>query len=101
MVSSNDHGVQETADLLQSSLIYNGEVLDKSLDALRAYKPGTQSLTYLESSVNLAYFLLRRLERHAAKDGGSYVRKKTKKKRGELMKAVIFVIPNVLSFGSR
>jgi len=78
-----DPVLNEAADLLQQQLIYNGEVLDIAFESLRAYKPGTQSLAYLDSSVYLAYALLRMLERWGkARSGDSmYVRKKSKKKR--------------------
>ena len=82
MVSSGDANVTSTADLLQSQLVYNGEVLDITLESLKMYRPGTQSLAYLESSVNLAYFLLRRLEKHVTREGGNYVRRKAKRRRG-------------------
>ena len=82
MLSSDDPSVVETAELLQVQIVYNGEVLDISFDSLKAYKGGVQSLTYLESSVNLAYVLLRRLEKYSKQEGESYVRKKTKKSRG-------------------
>lgn len=51
--------LKDAASTLLSQLIYNGEVLDISLDALKSYKPGTQSLMYLDGSVGLAYSLLR------------------------------------------
>jgi replication fork protection complex subunit Tof1/Swi1 len=53
-----DH-IAETADVLQQQIIYNGEVLDIAFESLRSYKEGTQSLKYLDSSVALAYILLR------------------------------------------
>lgn len=81
MVSSGDPSVETIADVLQVQLVYNGEVLDLAFDSLRYYKSGTQSLAYLESSVHLAYTLLRRLEKHIAKEGGSVVRRKAKKKK--------------------
>ena len=74
--------IDDAAQTLRHQLIYNGEVLDISLDSIRAYKEGTQSLTYLESSVYLAWSLLRMLERWG-KGGGEemYVRKKKMRKR--------------------
>lgn len=72
-----------TADVLQTQIVYNGEVLDIALESLKAYRPGTQSLAYLESSVSLAYVLLRRLEKYAQEGGGSYVRRKARRRRGE------------------
>ena len=74
--------LHEAAALLQQQIIYNGQVLDAALDGLRVYKDGTQSLTFLSSSVHLAYALMRMLEKWAKKTGdGSYVRKRTKPKR--------------------
>lgn len=60
----------ETASALQQQLVYNGEVLDIALDGLRAYRPGTQSLAYLDGAVHLAWALLRMLERWT-KGGGA------------------------------
>lgn len=77
-----DPALSEAAELLLHQLIYNGEVLDISLDSLRFYKEGTQSLTYLDSSVHLAYSLLRMLEKWSKKSGdGTYVRQKTSKRK--------------------
>jgi replication fork protection complex subunit Tof1/Swi1 len=77
-----DPTLKESADVLQQQLIYNGEVLDIALDSLRAYKPGTQSLAYLDSSVYLAYALLRMLERWGKEKGSeTYVRQKLSKKK--------------------
>lgn len=63
--------------------MYNGEVLDLSLEALKSYKEGTQSLRYLDASVRLAYELLRMLERWSKERSGGelMVRKKTRKRR--------------------
>ncbi|KAF8237621.1 timeless-domain-containing protein [Tricholoma matsutake] len=78
-----DPVLNEAADLLQQQLIYNGEVLDIAFESLRTYKPGTQSLAYLDSSIHLAYTLLGMLEKWGKAKGGDsmYVRKKSKKKR--------------------
>lgn len=77
-----DPTLKESADVLQQQLIYNGEVLDIALDSLRAYKPGTQSLAYLDSSVYLAYALLRMLEKWGKEKGSeTYVRQKLSKKK--------------------
>jgi hypothetical protein len=87
-MASNDSGagegteLREAADLLQQQLVYNGQVLDAALDALRIYKDGTQSLTFLRASVHLAYALMRMLEKWAKVSGdGSYVRKRAKPKK--------------------
>jgi len=84
-----DATLSEAAEVLQQQLIYNGEVLDIALESLRSYKEGTQSLTYLDSGVYLAYSLLRMLERWGKASGGDmYVRKKKTKRRkitGELV----------------
>ena len=85
MSSANlaDPVLNEAADLLQQQLVYNGEVLDIAFESLRVYKPGTQSLAYLDSSIHLAYALLKMLERWGKGKGGDsmYVRKKSKKRR--------------------
>jgi replication fork protection complex subunit Tof1/Swi1 len=79
-----DPVLNEAADLLQQQLIYNGEVLDIAFESLRAYKQGTQSLAYLDSSVHLAYALLKMLEKWGKTKGSDnmYVRKKSRKRRG-------------------
>ncbi|KAG6872642.1 hypothetical protein C0995_008073 [Termitomyces sp. Mi166 len=77
-----DPNLKEAADVLQQQLIYNGEVLDIAFESLRSYKPGTQSLVYLDSSVYLAYALLKMLEKWSKSKGGDmYVRKRKAKKR--------------------
>ncbi|GLB39613.1 putative timeless-domain-containing protein [Lyophyllum shimeji] len=79
-----DPVLREAGEVLQQQLIYNGEVLDIAFESLRAYKTGTQSLAYLESSVYLAYALLRMLERWSKGMGGGgevYVRQKRKARR--------------------
>lgn len=74
--------LQEAAEILQQQLIYNGELLDISLESLKSYKDGTQSLVYLDSSVHLAYSLLRMLEKWAKEKGdGTYVRKRKERRR--------------------
>ncbi|KIJ16511.1 hypothetical protein PAXINDRAFT_98952 [Paxillus involutus ATCC 200175] len=73
----SDPDLNEAARLLKQQLVYNGEVLDIALDSLRSYKEGTQSLTYLNASVYLAYALLRMLESWGKENSGAmYVRKK-------------------------
>ena len=78
-----DAALADVAEVLQNQLIYNGEVLEIALDSLKAYKDGTQSLVYLDSSVHLAYALLRMLEKWTKVGGGRemYVRKKARRKR--------------------
>ncbi|KAF8961410.1 timeless protein-domain-containing protein [Flammula alnicola] len=77
-----DPALKEAADVLQQQLVYNGEVLDIALESLRSYKPGTQSLAYLDSSVYLAYALLRMLETWGREKGNeTYVRQKVSKKK--------------------
>ncbi|CAL1710038.1 unnamed protein product [Somion occarium] len=75
-----DASMAEAAQVLQQQIVYNGEILDISLESMRTYKEGTQSLTYLDSSVHLAYALLKMLEKWSKRSGEVYVRKKTKKK---------------------
>jgi replication fork protection complex subunit Tof1/Swi1 len=79
----SDPELNDAAEVLQNQLIYNGEVLDISLESLKAYREGTQSLVYLDSSVHLAYALLRMLEKWTKSRGNRemYVRKKARKKR--------------------
>ena len=73
--------LHEAAILLQQQLVYNGQVLDAALDALRAYKDGTQSIAFLRAGVHLAYAVMRMLEKWARTTGeGSYVRKRAKPK---------------------
>ena len=79
MAASNEAEMAEAAQTLQHQIIYNGEILDISLDSMRAYKDGTQSLAYLDSTIRLAYSLLKMLEKWG-KTGGMYVRKKAKRK---------------------
>ena len=79
MNSSGEPEAENTSEVLQSQIVYNDELLDISFDSLKMYKEGTQSLAYLDSSVHLAYALLRLLERYAKKEG-DLVRQK--KKRG-------------------
>ena len=80
-----DVALTDAAEALQDQLIYNGEVLEISLESLKAYKDGTQSLVYLDSSVHLAYALLRMLEKWTKVGGGRemYVRKKARKKKNK------------------
>lgn len=78
----HDQTLREAADVLQQQLIYNGEVLDVAIESLKQYRPGTQSLAYLDASVHMAYALLRMLESWSKNKGAStYVRQKISKKR--------------------
>lgn len=79
----SDSVLTDAAEVLQNQLIYNGEVLEIALESLKAYKDGTQSLVYLDSSVHLAYALLRMLEKWTKAGGGRemYVRKKARRKK--------------------
>ena len=78
-----DSALTDAAEALQNQLIYNGEVLEIALESLKAYKDGTQSLVYLDSSVHLAYALLRMLEKWTNVEGGRemYIRKKARRKK--------------------
>ena len=90
--------LNEAAELLQQQLVYNGEVLDIAVESLRSYKEGVQSLRYLDSSVKLAYTLLRMLERWSRKRGGEvYVRKKAKPKRAKKRKGEFQCVMGKLS----
>ncbi|KAI0027442.1 hypothetical protein K488DRAFT_90853 [Vararia minispora EC-137] len=67
----------DAAELLQSQLIYNGQILDAAVDGLLACRPGTQALAFLDATVRLAYALMRMLERWSKSRGdGTYVRKR-------------------------
>lgn len=78
----SDPDINDAARLLKQQLIYNGDVLDIALESLRSYKEGTQSLTYLNSSVYLAYALLHMLERWGKENSNAvYVRKKAMRKK--------------------
>ena len=81
--TKQDSDLAEAASALRKQLVYNGEVLDVSLDALKSYREGTQSLKYLDASVRLAYELLRMLERWGKERSGGemLVRKKMRKRR--------------------
>jgi replication fork protection complex subunit Tof1/Swi1 len=71
----------ETADVLQQQLVYNGEVLELALAALRAYRPGTQALAYLDGAVHLGYALLRMLEKCASGAGKALVVRRRRARR--------------------
>lgn len=73
--------LREASDILQQQLVYSGEVLDIALDSLKQYRPGTQSLAYLASSIHMAFALLRMLESWSTKGDGTYVRRNSRKKR--------------------
>ena len=81
MISSGEESIAHAAEVLQIQIIYNGEVLDASLESLRVYKEGTQSLTYLDSSVHLAYALLKLLEKSSKNGGAGLVRRKKAARR--------------------
>lgn len=78
-----DPELGEASALLQQQIVYNGEVLDIAVDALRVYREGLQSLRYLDASVRLGYALLRMLEKWSKERGGGelYVRKKKARRR--------------------
>ena len=80
-----DAALTDAAEVLQNQLIYNGEVLEIALESLKAYKDGTQSLVYLDSSIHLAYALLRMLEKWTKVGGGRemYVRKKARRRKAK------------------
>ncbi|KAF5391610.1 hypothetical protein D9757_002428 [Collybiopsis confluens] len=75
----------DAAHTLLYQLVYSGEVLDVAFESLRTYKAGTQSLMYLNSSVEMGYVLLKMLERWSKRSGSGgdnvYVRKKKSGKR--------------------
>ncbi|KAF8624656.1 hypothetical protein AX17_006987 [Amanita inopinata Kibby_2008] len=80
----DEFDLSEQATVLQQQLIYNGEILDLALESLRAYRPGTQSLKYLDASVAFTWALIRMVERmnKRSKTGpAALVRQKKMKKR--------------------
>lgn len=81
MAASNEAEMADAAQTLQHQIIYNGEILDIAISSIRSYKEGTQSLAYQDSSVHLAYSLLRMLEKWGKKGGSGemYVRKAKRK----------------------
>ncbi|PCH36853.1 timeless-domain-containing protein [Wolfiporia cocos MD-104 SS10] len=84
MSSSSDATTVDVAETLQQQIVYNGTVLDVAFESLPAYREGTQSLAYLDASVQLAYALMRMLERWEKKHGTAgemYVRRKAKARR--------------------
>ena len=82
-IAESDPELSDASTLLQQQIVYNGEVLDISVDALRVYREGVQSLRYLDASVRLGYALLRMLEKWSRERGGGelYVRKKKGRRR--------------------
>lgn len=92
MSSSGDEDVIDAAEVLQQQIIYNGEMLDIAFESLRTYKEGTQSLAYLDSSVYLAFALMRMVERWGKKRGPGgemYVRRKAKARRKKKCENII------------
>lgn len=86
MAEIADPVLNEAAEVLQQQLIYNGEVLDIAFESLRGYKLGTQSLKYLDSSVGLAYALMKMLEKWSGGGKGgrdTYVRQKKVRRKAK------------------
>ncbi|SCV67720.1 BQ2448_5331 [Microbotryum intermedium] len=75
----------DVAEILQNKIYYEAETLDMVLTVVTKYN--TQSHKYLDSVINLAYVLLRMLERYAKSKAYMYVRKKkakqSRKKKGK------------------
>ena len=96
-----DTVLTDAAEALQNQLIYNGEVLEIALESLKAYKDGTQSLVYLDSSVHLAYALLRMLEKWTKVGGGRemYVRKKARRKKKAKGPSSLLLFPTIANHG--
>ena len=97
-VKIEDEELAEASNLLQQQIVYNGEVLDISIDSLRAYKEGVQSLKYLDASIRLGYTLLRMLEKWSKErgDGELMVRRKKAKRRREKGMSVSFFYSQIL-----
>ncbi|KAF8622383.1 hypothetical protein AX15_007037 [Amanita polypyramis BW_CC] len=90
----DDADLAEQAAVLQQQLIYNGEILDLALESLRAYRPGTQSLKYLDASVGFAWALIRmveRMNRRNASGVAALVRQKKVRKRKKKSKKGVFL----------
>ena len=84
MSSSSDTITVDVAETIQQQIVYNGAALDVAFESLPAYREGTQSLAYLDASVQLAYALMRMLERWEKKHGAAgemYVRRRAKARR--------------------
>jgi replication fork protection complex subunit Tof1/Swi1 len=79
MSLSNNTSDVEAAEVLQSSIYYNGDILDSSLTVISRYKD--QSIAYLDSVIHFAYVLLRMLEKHSKEKGFMLVRKKKARAR--------------------
>ncbi|PFH47597.1 hypothetical protein AMATHDRAFT_151707 [Amanita thiersii Skay4041] len=85
----DDIDIAEQAIVLQQQLIYNGEILDLALESLRAYRPGTQSLKYLDASIGFCWALIRMVERMNKRSStgvSALVRQRKVKKRKKKMK---------------
>ncbi|KAH9924971.1 timeless-domain-containing protein [Epithele typhae] len=84
---TEEDDIADTARILQQQIIYNGHILDRTVESLKSYKEGRQSLAYLDASVYLAYALFKMLEKWAKRkgEGDMYVRKKQPKKKGTLV----------------
>ncbi|GAA5867194.1 hypothetical protein JCM3774_002365 [Rhodotorula dairenensis] len=70
-------GIQEhvdVAEILQNKLYYEAETLDMVVGLITKYN--AQSYKYLDSVINLAYTLLRMLEKYSKSKAYMYVRKK-------------------------
>ncbi|KAH8930022.1 hypothetical protein BT69DRAFT_1275789 [Atractiella rhizophila] len=66
---------KDLSDILQNKLYYEGETLDMILKLMGTYKD--QSVQYLNSVVQLAFVLLRMLEKYSKSKAHMYIRKKT------------------------
>lgn len=98
--SAEAEAFADAAAALSSQIIYNGEILDIAVEALRSYRPGTQSLGYLESAVNLAWAVFRMLERWGKEQAGGadsemYVRKKKARRKSMSFFAISMTRANV------
>ena len=101
--NGEDADLAEQALILQQQLVYNGEILDLALDSLRAYRPGTQSLKYLDASVGFAWALIRMVERMNKRNASgvaALVRQKKVKKRKKKNKEGVFAVPSVRPYSA-
>ncbi|KAI5476063.1 hypothetical protein MNV49_000435 [Pseudohyphozyma bogoriensis] len=69
----------EVAEILQNKLYYEADTLDMVVAVISKYT--NQSLKYLDSVINLAYVLLRMLEKYSKSKAYMYVKKKAKARR--------------------
>ncbi|ORX55590.1 timeless-domain-containing protein [Hesseltinella vesiculosa] len=78
MANTSTPEYQEVSDYIQSNLYHEQSTLDIFPDLIRTYKD--QSLSYLDSVIQLVHVILKLLERYCKKEKVLFVRKKRKAK---------------------